>query len=344
MAKMAADNRQNGEVKGILQTHHKKKRLLTAPDTVETPEYEAPRGTQEEGSRNETLARNPTFSLAGSGAQNPNNTNQGPYTDQEYQSYNPQYGKPDDGPTWSLAQPLPHIVRPGMRHGALPEDRKEDKEAFQNGSGADLDPELSPEAKKQRSVESRMNRVNAPQDDGFFNTWSKIRHKVREPLAEWLGVSPPQPPTAQKPSPDFNRTPADNNRNDYRPLRNPIKLHLPKPSRNLRFPERSLGLRVHGSNLHNRRNIRRPHEPRRHNHALRLPWLPSSPVHRLYRRAASRRHYGGRDRVRAVPRCDRGGCVFCGCSAECERCCDGVDYRAEVVCGSCYGVFYRVCG
>lgn len=130
------------------------------------------------------MGTNPNFSLAGDGAQNPNNTNQAPYLDQDYQAYNPQYGQPDSGPTWSLAQPLPHIVRPGMRHGALPEDRKEDEEVMQNG-----DYDESPEAKQQRSAEARAKRVNDPKEDGFFNTWSKIRHNLREPLAEWLGVS-----------------------------------------------------------------------------------------------------------------------------------------------------------
>ncbi|KAJ5787117.1 hypothetical protein N7457_002107 [Penicillium paradoxum] len=162
------DNGQNGGVK----------------DTVQTPEYEAPDGTREEGSKCEGLGSNPVFSLAGSGAENPNNTNNAPFLDNEYQAYNPQYGQPDDSPTWSLAQPLPHIMRPGMRHGALPEDRKEDKEARQNG-----DPNESPEAKKQRSAEARVKRVNDPKEDGFFNTWSKIRHKFREPLAEWLGTT-----------------------------------------------------------------------------------------------------------------------------------------------------------
>ena len=171
--------------KSTTQKKKKKNPQLTTLDTVETPEYEAPRGTQEEGSKDEGMGNNPTFSLAGSGALNPNNTHQGPYLDQEYQFYNPQYGKADDTPTWSLAQPLPHIMRPGMRHGALPEDRKEDKEAFRDGEYSD-----TPEAKKQRSVESHMKKVNEPKDDGFFNTWSKIRHKLREPLAEWLGVSP----------------------------------------------------------------------------------------------------------------------------------------------------------
>jgi aquaglyceroporin related protein len=76
-------------------------------------------------------------------------------------------------------------MRPGMRHGALPEDRKEDAEATQ-----DEDPNESLEAKKQCSQEARAKRVNDPREDGFFNSWSKFRHKFREPLAEWLGVSP----------------------------------------------------------------------------------------------------------------------------------------------------------
>lgn len=84
--------------------------------------------------------------------------------------YNPQYGKQDENPTWSLAQPLPHIVRPGMQHGALPEDRQEDKEGMKPGHG------------------STSQNAQDKSDDGFFNTWSQIRHLLREPLAEWLGV------------------------------------------------------------------------------------------------------------------------------------------------------------
>lgn len=80
--------------------------------------------------------------------------------------YNPQYGKENEAPTWSLAQPLPHIVRPGMQHGALPEDQKEDKEAMNN----------------------RHEPNSQDTGDGFFNTWCRVRHYLREPLAEWLGV------------------------------------------------------------------------------------------------------------------------------------------------------------
>jgi hypothetical protein len=116
-----------------------------------------------------------------------------------------------------------------MQHGALPEDRKEDKEAYQNGSSPDQD--LSPEAKKQKSYESRMNRVKEPQEDGFFNAWSKVRHKLREPLAEWLGVSPTSPTPQTKPiqvkSKNITNTKqTDNHSNDNRPLCQFFEFHL----------------------------------------------------------------------------------------------------------------------
>ena len=157
-----------------------------AIDTVEAPEREQQEGTQEEGSKNDGLGNVPSYSLAGSGAQNPSN-NRG-YTNQEYEQYSSQFhkGKEGDSPTWSLAQPLPHVLRPGMRHGALPEDRREDQAPMaENGQDlAHMD-----EVQKQKSVENRKKKVNDPKEDEFFNTWSKIRHHLREPLAEWLGVS-----------------------------------------------------------------------------------------------------------------------------------------------------------
>ncbi|KAJ5968948.1 hypothetical protein N7501_005196 [Penicillium viridicatum] len=153
-------------------------------DAVEAPEREQPEGTEEEASKNDGMGQDPSYSLAGSGAQNPNN-NRG-YTDEEYDKYNSQADKGDDGPTWSLAQPLPHIVRPGMRHGALPEDRKEDKSAM---TESNEDPAQTNEVRKQQSTEKRMKKVNDPREDGFFNTWSKIRHYLREPMAEWLGTT-----------------------------------------------------------------------------------------------------------------------------------------------------------
>ncbi|KAJ5502504.1 hypothetical protein N7463_005378 [Penicillium fimorum] len=156
-------------------------------DVVEYPEPLQQEGTQEEGSKNDGMGNNPSYSLAGSGAQNPNN-NRG-YTDQEYEKYNSQLNQEDDKPTWSLAQPLPHIVRPGMRHGALPEDRQEDQDSQGNTTQNGEDLAHRYEIQKQQSVENRMKRVNDPKEDGFFNSWSKIRHHLREPLAEWLGTT-----------------------------------------------------------------------------------------------------------------------------------------------------------
>ncbi|KAJ6104588.1 hypothetical protein N7523_010908 [Penicillium sp. IBT 18751x] len=136
-----------------------------ATDAVEPREQEPPEGTQEAATRNEGLGHNPSFSLAAHEDQNPNSN--------YYQSRSHKYdGKEQDDPTWSLAQPLPHIVRPGMRHGALPEDRKEDQQTGQDSAGG-----------------RKQNQPTGPRDDGFFNTWSKIRHYFREPLAEWLGTT-----------------------------------------------------------------------------------------------------------------------------------------------------------
>ncbi|KAJ5973734.1 hypothetical protein N7481_010944 [Penicillium waksmanii] len=132
------------------------------------PEHEAPGGTQEAGSKYEGAGNNPTFSLAGPGADNPASN---AYIGDQYMAYHPQYGKQGENPTWSLAQPLPHIVRPGMQHGALPEDQKEDEESMKNGHGA------------------AGHHAQDKPEDGFFNSWSRIRHYLREPLAEWLGTT-----------------------------------------------------------------------------------------------------------------------------------------------------------
>ncbi|KAJ5905412.1 uncharacterized protein N7473_002328 [Penicillium subrubescens] len=138
-------------------------------DTVEPSEYEPPEGTQEAASKNDAVGNNSDFNIAGSNAQNPNSN---AYVSNDYRAYNPQYGQEQDTPVWSLAQPLPHTVRPGMRHGALPEDRNEDTQAgIDHGPG------------------ERQDRPTNEKDDGFFNSWSKIRHYLREPLAEWLGTT-----------------------------------------------------------------------------------------------------------------------------------------------------------
>ncbi|KAJ9483241.1 hypothetical protein VN97_g10172 [Penicillium thymicola] len=113
-------------------------------DAMEASESEQPEGTEEERSKNDGMGQYPSFSLAGSGAQNPNN-NRG-YTGEEYGKYDSQADKGDDCPTWSLTQPLPHIVRPGTRHGALSEDRREDKGAM---TESDEDPMQTDEGKSE---------------------------------------------------------------------------------------------------------------------------------------------------------------------------------------------------
>ncbi|KAJ6012204.1 hypothetical protein N7499_012828 [Penicillium canescens] len=157
-------------------------------DTVQIPEKEAPNGTEEAGSRNEGLGNNPSFSLANSSAQNgnPSKNQNDTYLDDEYQDYNPQYGQGNYGPTWSLAQPLPHIVRPGMRHGALPEDRKENAEDMKRRGE---DPSQKGAAQKQQVADTRVKQNKDTDKEGFFNTWTKIRHYLREPMAEWLGTT-----------------------------------------------------------------------------------------------------------------------------------------------------------
>ncbi|KAJ5542448.1 hypothetical protein N7461_008451 [Penicillium sp. DV-2018c] len=158
-------------------------------DTVQPPSREAKGSTREEGSKRQGVGRNPTYSLAGDGTPNPANTqNNTPFLDKDYQFYNPQYGRPQENPTWSLSQPLPHIMRPGMRHGALPEDRREDADAEADVE-AEADQDGMDETTKQRTKESRKQEISGVSEDGFFNSWSKIRYKFREPLAEWLGTT-----------------------------------------------------------------------------------------------------------------------------------------------------------
>jgi len=168
------DADQDGEVKGKLYMAPAiyGNNINDAVDAVEPQGQEPPEGTQEDASKNKGLGNNPNFSLAAHEAGNPNSN---AYISSDYLRYNPQYGKEQDGPTWSLVQPLPHIVRPGMRHGALPEDRKEDRQA-----GQDPDPAAAEKQKEQAPDQP---------NDGIFNTWSRVRRYLREPMAEWLGVS-----------------------------------------------------------------------------------------------------------------------------------------------------------
>ncbi|KAL4892001.1 aquaporin-like protein [Aspergillus ambiguus] len=117
------------------------------------------------------------FSLAGPQARNPGSA----YVDPQYRQYNPQYGHAQQGPVWSLAQPLPHVVREGM----LPEGAPQKQEKHDDRPAAHEPPTDTTKYEQ----EDPAAKVAKPDECGFFNRWSKIRHYIREPLAEWLGVT-----------------------------------------------------------------------------------------------------------------------------------------------------------
>ncbi|PYI09221.1 aquaporin [Aspergillus sclerotiicarbonarius CBS 121057] len=124
------------------------------------------------------------FSVAGRNAYHAPLAQRGAYMHPDYESLNPQYGNQGDGPVWSLAQPLPHVVRDGMRYGALPEDRKEQREEERREEGR----EQPPPAADEPPTDMPQHEV-PPNEIGFFNTWSKIRWHLKEPLGEWLGTT-----------------------------------------------------------------------------------------------------------------------------------------------------------
>lgn len=77
----------------------------------------------EDVEKEDALGNEPQFSLANNEEIAPQNI----YVHPEYRRRNPQYGKESGGPIWSLAQPLPRVVRPGMHLG---EDRDGKHDAF----------------------------------------------------------------------------------------------------------------------------------------------------------------------------------------------------------------------
>lgn len=120
------------------------------------------------------------FSLAGS--RPPTRKQPVAYVDPEYTLHNPHYDEETREPVWSLAQPLPRVVRPGMRP-AKDEDREEQGKP---GPAAQEPPAEMLPVGEQGGLEARMNR---PDDRGFHNSWSKLRHFFRQELAEWLGTT-----------------------------------------------------------------------------------------------------------------------------------------------------------
>ncbi|KAL4938259.1 hypothetical protein BDV06DRAFT_58201 [Aspergillus oleicola] len=145
----------------------------------------------------------PAQSLAGP----PQTQNQGTaYLHPDYIRLNPQYGQDqqDKGPVWSLAQPLPHVVRNPMR----PEDEAKARQQGAKDQGLDqpdgstekpnINEEREPAATEPPAAtpadnEQEQGRLEAQQSTRdnreFFNLWGKIRHHGRQELAEWLGVT-----------------------------------------------------------------------------------------------------------------------------------------------------------
>ncbi|KAF7594145.1 hypothetical protein BBP40_009994 [Aspergillus hancockii] len=164
-----------------------------------------------------------THSLAGPRVEDPRSV----YVHPEYRDMNPKYGQTDGGPLWGLAKPLPRVVRPGMRHNddgavtsAYPAPQKgesepvpeldatpnrEDDQREEKAHHGVYSPQASgtddPMVHREMGMDSP-DRVSRPvedevtEDEGkpggapeHTNKWSMIRHKFREPFAEWLGTT-----------------------------------------------------------------------------------------------------------------------------------------------------------
>lgn len=99
------------------KSSHSKKRHPSG-QTYETPEGQPSAIAEEDREKENALGNEPDFSLA-----NPTSNLQtkyqshGFYEDPEYRDYNPRYERDNKQPLWSLAVPLPRVIRPGMRLG-----------------------------------------------------------------------------------------------------------------------------------------------------------------------------------------------------------------------------------
>ncbi|KAL4884873.1 aquaporin-like protein [Aspergillus karnatakaensis] len=140
------------------------------------------------------------ISLAGTGSRAPPNQNV-VYLHPDYLRYNPQYGEQHkDGPVWSLAQPLPHVVRNGMRSGSDgSSDKKEGDTHHQeqtdrpNANTGREPASAEPPAANPPGNEQQQGKLEAqnatPESRDYFNIWGKWRDVVRRELAEWLGIT-----------------------------------------------------------------------------------------------------------------------------------------------------------
>ncbi|KAL3454134.1 aquaporin-like protein [Aspergillus insuetus] len=151
----------------------------------------------------------PFISLAGAPStqqQNPNSAAGVVYLHPDYLRYNPQYGqKHQNGPVWSLANPLPHVVRNGMRgkqSGQESSNTNQCGEKTQShtieqdhpninssrDAAADEPPTFNPQDRGEAEGKHQA-QESTPDNRNHFNTWAKWRHYIRQELAEWLGVT-----------------------------------------------------------------------------------------------------------------------------------------------------------
>ncbi|EYE90403.1 MIP/aquaporin family protein [Aspergillus ruber CBS 135680] len=162
----------NSNVNTNTNAHHKSSHNTLANEPVAL--------TEEDRQKEDATGTNPDFSLAG-----PYNNPQNVYISPEYLENNPGYGKPHDEPLWSLAQPFPRVVRPGMRmRGEKGEEVGTPEEAQQTATSPEkADGELGKEGKEEDPAQ----KVSKPRHGDFFNTWGRIRNIFREFLGELLG-------------------------------------------------------------------------------------------------------------------------------------------------------------
>lgn len=181
-------------------------------------------------------------------------------------------------------------------------------------------------------------------EDGFFNSWSRIRHYLREPLAEWLGVCTHRTDCDDVPVDKIDLTipSADNRCNDNRTMRNVIELHLIQSSRKLHLAKLSLGLRIYGSNLHHGWYIRRPPKPSLLNRNVCIPRLPRQKVHPIHSGATPRSYHGRWHRLRNLSRRNPRGCCCVKPSTERQCRCPSHDHITEIFRAPCYGVLHGV--
>ncbi|EAW09088.1 putative aquaglyceroporin [Aspergillus clavatus NRRL 1] len=181
---------------------------LADPTDVQSQDFQSDKTIQNPQENVRPTLGEQQFSVAGHpGRAQPQG---GGYVHPDYVHYNPQYGQESNAPVWSLAQPLPRVVRRGMTNGqpSNPEskpdyntdtDTEEKTKGTQDSPNAHKDQiPASEEPPTQNPIRSDKHKprnedpeakVARPDDEGFFNRWGRIRFVIREPLAEWLGTT-----------------------------------------------------------------------------------------------------------------------------------------------------------